>query len=103
MRSALDISIELEGSRAVLSLEGELDSTNIETLMGCLAELDPQFGTVVLDLAGLMRIDSTAMHALVTLRDELALRMQRLECRNVNGSPAQMLEMSGVAESFGGT
>jgi anti-anti-sigma factor len=101
MRSALEISIELESHRAVLSLSGDLDAATIDSLVACLASLDAQFGTVVLDLAGLVRIDSDAMNVLVALRDELAVRMQRLECRNMRGSPARMLEMSGVAESFG--
>ena len=101
MRSPLDISIELEDGRAVLSLAGELDATTLDLLVRCLGSLDPQFGTVVLDLAALVAIDSDAMHTLVALRDEMAVRMQRLECRNTIGSPAQMFEMAGVARSLG--
>lgn len=101
MTGTLVISVELGHHDAVLSLDGELDATTISSLVQCLACLDHDVRTIALDLNDLSRIDARSIHVLVGLRDEMALRFQHLECRNVNGDPALMLQMAGVAPSLG--
>lgn len=100
MSGSLEINVQLAPGTAELSLVGDLDPDNIGSLIGCLVHLDVCFGTVVLDLASLESLDPSAAHALVALQDEMAVRLQHLECRNASGAPARVLELTGVAASL---
>lgn len=55
---------------------------------------------MVLDLADLEALDADAMHALVSFREEMQLKFQRLRCQNAVGDPARMLAMAGVSETL---
>ncbi len=100
MSGALTITVELDRPSARLALAGRLDSETIGSLVRCLASIDADYGTVVLDLADLEALDADAMHALVSFREEMQLKFQRLRCQNAVGDPARMLAMAGVSETL---
>jgi ABC-type transporter Mla MlaB component len=98
---SLEINVQLDGSTALLSLTGALDSITMRSLATCVESVEHAVGHVIVDLERLDELDPAAMHGLVDLRAQLRVRMQHLECRNPTGRPAEMLEMSGVARALG--
>ncbi len=94
------ISIELGDHNAVLSLDGRLDARTIPSVFQCVACLDGAVRTVTLDLGELAGIDADAIHSLVGLRQELEVRLQHLESRNLTGETEHLLAMAGVTSSF---
>lgn len=95
--SGLELVIEpATVATAIVHLRGELDAVSVGRLAACVAELEPGFTTVVLDLRELTFLDSMGIGLFVKLHNELDRSARLLQFRNVGGHPRRVLELTDV-------
>lgn len=93
----LDIDVTTVGSTAVISPHGEIDYGNVDTLRTTLADVTrTESEAVVVDLAHVTFIDSTALSALIGAKQRLAELGRTLTVREPQLRVARVLELAGV-------
>lgn len=98
----LVINTERDGSRAVLTVQGELDAYTAPGLEDHIATLLGENVTdLVLDLAQTGFLDSSGLRALLTMHRRLEAASGRLELRNPSEPVVRLLEITGLREHFG--
>jgi anti-sigma B factor antagonist len=99
--SALNLSTRHEEDRSVVSLDGELDLATVGILRdAALAEL-AEYGTVVLDLAGLTFLDSTGIGCWIELRNQAEQTGRTLVLDAMPPSARRTITIAGLATLFG--
>jgi len=83
-----------------VALAGEFDLENVETLRAALvaAVADPQALAVLVDLAGVGFIDSSAVGALILGYRQASARPLPYRVVNAQGVVARILDITGTAE-----
>ena len=94
----------LAAGRATLTLAGEIDLANADRVVelgveDCLTE--PGVATLVIDLGDVTFMDSTALSALIRLRDVALEAGQELILAEVSSRIQRLLKMTGLASVFG--
>ena len=93
-----EICVRAGYAAVVLDLNGDFDLSEVETFRACMdgviASCD---GAVVVDLADVPFIDSTAISALLIARRTLAADGRELSLRHVSAPVARVFEMAGLA------
>jgi len=96
----LRITVDADGTDTVVAVAGELD---LETSPELRASLDPLGATVVVDLADVTFLDSSAMGALVATQKRLTRDGGRLRLRAPRDNVRGALEVAGLASFFEAT
>ena len=93
---------EREGATTVLTVTGELDLATVGQLRQlAVDELDaPQCTTLVLDVAGLTFLDSTAVGCWVAIRNHAQESGCEFLLRSVPAKVDRVLEIGGLTELF---
>ena len=94
------ISVAAIGSDIRLTVDGELDIVNAGELADAVGAAAGPAGDVVVDLAGVTFIDSTAIHALIDAQHLLTARGQRLRLATPTRIVTRVLDLSGLARNF---
>ena len=96
---ALATAVRIEGTRTVVSLEGEADFSVTATLAGTLAQVvADRAADVVVDLSATAVIDSAAVRTLAIFRELLDTQSRRLTFRSPSKTAALVLDMFGLSE-----
>jgi anti-sigma B factor antagonist len=99
-----NISVRAGDGAVVLDADGEFDLAEVETFQACLdgiiASCD---GAVVVDLAGVTFIDSSAISALLNARRRLAGEGRELRIEHLTGPVARVFELAGLTNILGDT
>ncbi|MFF4195788.1 STAS domain-containing protein [Nonomuraea sp. NPDC001831] len=82
----------------VVTVTGEIDTTNALRLQEYLIRAARAGVPVVLDLAAMTFMDSKGLQALIHVHDELRAVGGGLHLAAVQGTPARLLEITGVAD-----
>lgn len=96
----LEISVDVESTRTVVHLAGEIDAANSGRLRAVLGERIDEDHDVVIDLAGVRFIDSSGLGVLVGALRRLNVSGHELTLRAPTGSLQRVLEMTGLANAF---
>ena len=96
-----DDQVSLSEVGAVLRLEGEIDATNgREVGERILAHCDGQPGNPSVDCSGLTFLDSSGLHAFVTVHHALRMEGRRLVLVGLDGACRRAFEITGLLELF---
>jgi stage II sporulation protein AA (anti-sigma F factor antagonist) len=93
----VEIDLVSDGTIVVV---GELDAFTSPQLDDAIDGLDVVGSAVVIDLAGVTFIDSSALQVLVAHHRRLATGERRLELRNPSDVVIRLLDVSGLAAHF---
>ena len=94
---AFDFVVAPDGTKAVVSLKGELDVAGAGRLRDCLvAEIAAGRTTIMLDLAGLEFIDSTGLGVIVSGLKRARERGGDVVLRAPNRTTRRVLEITGL-------
>lgn len=96
----LTITIDIESTRTVVHLVGEIDTANSKRLRALLGERVDDHHDVVIDLAGVRFIDSSGLGVLVGALRRFEAAGHALILRGPSASLARVLEMTGLADVF---
>jgi anti-anti-sigma factor len=96
MEHPFEVEVIPDSTTVTFRLSGELDMSTVDTLRACLATLDNEVTTVILDLARLRFLDSTGIGCFATLHRQLELDFRRLELLGASGHVSHVLEISGI-------
>jgi len=98
-KEPLRVDVSGTGDEVVLVLAGELDPHTAPTLRAHIdREVDDGTSTLVLDVAGLLFIDSSGLRVIISAHKEMADRGGRLVLRSPSGNPQRLLEITGLAD-----
>ena len=93
----LEIDVVTEGTTTVVSPHGEIDYGNVDALRTALADVtQTETNDVVVDLARVTFIDSTALSALVDAKQRLAELGRSLTVRKSQPRVKRVLQLAGV-------
>jgi len=96
------VRTEQDGSRAVLSLTGELDLVSAPRVRSAIGALRADaIDEVVVDLSGLTYIDSVGIGLLVATRRRLDSEGRRFSVRDPAPQVLRLLEITGLVEYLG--
>ena len=99
--AGLDITSERNGSTVVLTLRGDLEMQTVVQLRRALAEaLDKASGAVVVDLSGVVFIDSTGLAALLNALRRLTRAGRRLLLTCDEGPVLRILRLTRLDTTF---
>jgi anti-anti-sigma factor len=94
-----DVSVQAEDGAAVVVVRGEFDMCEAPALRACLDDvIASSDGAVVVDLAHVTFIDSTAICALLVARRCLAGQGRELCLRRVTAPVARVFELAGLTD-----
>lgn len=101
--AVLTVATQWDGSRTVLTLRGDLDlATGPELRRRAEQDLaTADCATLTLDLSGLAFVDSSGLGVLVELRNLTRQQGVALELVKVPPGPTRIMEIAGLAVSFG--
>jgi anti-anti-sigma factor len=89
------------GSRAELSLAGELDLVSAPQFESELMAVEsPDVGELVIDLEEVQFIDSMGLRSLLSATKRANATGQKLLVRHVRGQVRRLFEIAGVTEQF---
>lgn len=94
----LTIRIDVESTRTVVHLVGEIDASNSNRLRALLGERVDDDHDVVIDLAGVRFIDSSGLGVLVGALRRFEGTGQALILQAPSASIMRVLEMTGLAD-----
>ena len=98
MDHRLLIDVIPDGHAVTLVLHGEMDQSSVGALRACLYNLDGEWRSVVLEMAGVRFIDSSGVGLLIQATRDFAVDFRGFELRNVQDEVQRVLELSGAAE-----
>ena len=99
VKDQLQIDIRTEESRAILSLDGELDMANAPLFESALDDAQlANASTVVLDLQQLQFIDSTGLRIILATRERCRERGQEFAITPGSDQVQRLLSVTGVGE-----
>jgi anti-sigma B factor antagonist len=99
-----NISVRAGYGAVVLDLDGEFDMSEVETFRSCVDEIITSCDSaVVVDLAGVTFIDSTAISALLNVRRCLAGEGRESRLQNLSPPIARIFELAGLTHLLGDT
>jgi anti-anti-sigma factor len=102
--AAFNISVQARYGAVVLNIDGEFDMSEVETFRSCVDEIITSCDTaVVVDLAGVTFIDSSAIEALLNARRCLAGEGRELRLQRVSAPVARIFELAGLTNLLGNT
>ncbi|MEV0306506.1 STAS domain-containing protein [Nonomuraea fuscirosea] len=84
----------------VITMAGELDATNAAQLVSYIGRVRQPGQPVVLDLGGLTFMDSSGLHVLLRVHDEVGRQGGVLHLAAVTDLPARLLQITGVWDAF---
>lgn len=100
----VDVEVSTQADRAVISLHGELDLANVESVESVINRADIAApGRVELDLAGLTFCDSSGLRMLLRVRRVVVEAGGAFVVTNAGGAVARSIEVTGLADVFYGT
>jgi anti-sigma B factor antagonist len=98
-KEPLRVDVSRTGDDVVLVLVGELDPHTAPTLRGHIdREVSDSTATLVLDVAGLLFIDSSGLRVIISAHKEMADRGGQLILRSPSGNTQRLLEITGLAD-----
>jgi anti-sigma B factor antagonist len=98
------ISVRAGCDAVVLDLDGEFDMHEVETFRSCVAEVITSCDrAVVVDLAEVTFIDSSAIEALLNARRQLANQGRELRLQDPSAVVARVFELAGLTNMFAET
>jgi anti-anti-sigma factor len=97
----IEIEISVDGSRATVSVSGELDLLSAPTLAERLDALGGDVKAVELDLSGLTFVDSSGLNALLTARRRLDEAGGECHVTTASDVAVRLFEVAGVRELLG--
>jgi anti-sigma B factor antagonist len=92
----LDVSTSSDGSRAVVTLEGEIDPHTTTVLDQAVDTAADQASTIVLDLGGVSFIDSAGLRSLIRAQRVASEAGGGLVLRNLRPSTERILDITGL-------
>src|SRR5262245_53369534 len=99
--ATFEISVRTGNGDLVLDLDGEFDMHEVEAFHRCIdGALASSDGAVLVDLADVTFIDSSAIQALLMARRGLADQGRELQVRHFTRPVARILNLAGVADLF---
>jgi anti-anti-sigma factor len=97
----LVLNTEIDGSRAVVAIKGELDAYTAPGLEEQVTKLmDDGANTVVLDLAETGFLDSSGLRAILTSQRRLSEAGGELRLRSASEPVTRLLEITGLSDHF---
>jgi len=105
-RELAPFNISVRGSygAVVLHIDGEFDMDEVETFRCCVDEIITSCDTaVVVDLAGVTFIDTSAISALQNTRRRLAREGREFRLQHLSAPVARFLEVAGFTSLVGDT
>jgi anti-sigma B factor antagonist len=96
--SMFDVRSSAESERVVIALSGECDLSVRDRVTSELLAALARSSVVVVDLAGLVFMDSSGVHALVTAHHAAERDGRRLYVINAAGVVADLLELTGIGD-----
>jgi anti-sigma B factor antagonist len=96
--TVFDLSSSTESDRVVVALSGECDLSVRDRVTSELMAALSRSSVVVVDLASLVFMDSSGVHALVTAHHRAERDGRRLYVINAAGVVAELLNLTGVDE-----
>jgi anti-sigma B factor antagonist len=97
----LQLSTDLDGPRAIVSINGELDAYSAPGLEEEVGRLIASNVTdLVFDLSGTDFLDSSGLRAILTAQHTVTDREGRLALRNPSNSVRRLLDIAGLTEQF---
>jgi len=101
MTGALNISETRSGQVCVVALNGRIDSSNANDLMGRLTSLiGAGERSILVDFAQVLYLTSAAFRALLVATDEAERTATRFVLCNLAGHVRELFEMGGLLEVF---
>ena len=98
------VHVRVDDGTMIVTLAGEFDAAEVDRFQASIdAALSTSNGTVVVDVADLSFIDSSALCALLRTREVLETQRRTLQLRDVSPIVARLVELVGVTELFSGT
>ena len=99
-----NISVRAGCGAVVLHIDGEFDMSEVETFRSCVDEIITSCDTaVVIDLAGVTFIDSSAIQALLNAGRCLAGKGRELRLQHLTAPVARIFELAGLSNLLGET
>jgi anti-sigma B factor antagonist len=99
-----NIFVRVGDGAVVVNLDGEFDMSEVEAFRSCMegviASCD---GAVIVDLADVTFIDSSAISALLHTRRCLAGEGREFRLQHLTASVSRIFELAGLTGTFGGT
>lgn len=96
----LTVRVETTDGVAVVTLTGELDLGGAPSLETALSGLEGSVRSVVIDLSGLLFMDSTGLAAIVQAKHQADSVNRRLQLRGATGTVSRLLEISAIADTI---
>jgi anti-sigma B factor antagonist len=98
------VDVRVDGGTMIVALAGEFDAAEVGRFQSSIeAALTTTNGTVVVDVADVSFIDSSALCALLRTREVLEAERRILQLRHVSSVVARLLELVGISELFSRT
>lgn len=98
----LDINVSEQGSRAIAALTGEIDYGNVAQLRSSLLGLSQGSATeVVVDMAGVTFVDSTALSVLVQAKQRFAESGRTMSIIDPQPRITRVLRLAGLSDYLG--
>jgi anti-sigma B factor antagonist len=99
--ASLDIAVEVDGARTVVTLVGEIDAYTADRLQGAFTDLGDVAGRhVVVDLAGVGFVDSAGLATLVQAFRRIRDGGGALSMRAVTPQLVKLFEITGLDRLF---
>lgn len=101
-RDAPTVEVDADGDRVTITVSGEVDVESAPTLGRALHDvLSTEWAGAVLDLKGLVFLDSTGLSLLLQLSQQMHQNGAELTLRNVPPTIERLLDVTGTRSSFG--
>ena len=99
-----NISVRAVYGAVVLDIDGEFDMSEVETFRSCVDEIITSCDSaVVVDLADVTFIDSSAIQALLNMGRCLAGEGRELRLQQLSAPVARIFELAGLTDLLGET
>jgi anti-sigma B factor antagonist len=95
--AAVDVDVTTQADRAVISLRGELDLANVESVESAITQSNVRAARrIELDLAGLTFCDSSGLRMLLRVRSEAVGAGATFVVTHATGAVARTIDVTGL-------
>ena len=94
----LNIQKKLDNDKAVVTLEGRLDTATAPELQQTLDALLPDVGDLTLDFTGLQYISSAGLRVLLTAQKQMNRQAGEMKLVGVSGEILEVFEVTGFSD-----